>query len=58
VDRVVDRSRASLMRDLRRIWLQQREIVATPGELSRARFGVQATETTSQSDAILDGGHA
>jgi hypothetical protein len=58
VDRAVDRSRASLLRDLRRIWPQQREIVAPPGAPSRASFGVQPPEMTSQSDAILDHRHA
>jgi hypothetical protein len=46
------------MRDLRRIWPQQREIVATAGALSRASFGVQGCETTSKSCAIMDDRHA
>ncbi|XXY47521.1 hypothetical protein WME91_46710 [Sorangium sp. So ce269] len=58
MDRAVDRSRASLLRDLRRIWPQQREIVAITEDLSRAGFGVQASETTSKSGAIMDGRHA
>jgi hypothetical protein len=47
VDRAVDRSRASLLRDLRRIWPQQREIVAITEDLSRASFGVQGPGITS-----------
>ncbi|WP_437595505.1 hypothetical protein WMF28_23390 [Sorangium sp. So ce590] len=47
MDRTVDRSRASLLRDLRRSWPQQREIVAFTEELSRASFGVQNLGITS-----------
>lgn len=58
VDRAVDRSRASLMRDLLRFWPLRAEIVASTGEVSRASFGIQAMDSSKGSGAILDGGHA
>jgi len=39
VDRAVEASRATLLRDLSRIWPCLREIVAKDGDVSRASFG-------------------
>jgi hypothetical protein len=58
VERAVDRSRASLMRDLRRFWPSRSESVAASGEVSRASFGGQVMDSAKQSGTIMDGGHA
>lgn len=58
VDRAVDRSRASLMRDLLRFWPLQREIVASAGEVSRTSFGGQAMASSTGSGTLVDDGHA
>jgi hypothetical protein len=58
VERAVDRSRASLMRDLLRFWPSRGESVAASGEVSRASFGGQVMDLAKQSGASMDGGHA
>jgi hypothetical protein len=58
VERAVDRSRASLKRDLLRFWPLQREIVVSAGEVSRASFGRQGMDSSKGSGPSLDDGHA
>lgn len=58
VDRVLDVSRAILLRDLRRSWPQPRGIVAKAGRVSRATFGAQVCDPTAESGAIPAACHA
>jgi hypothetical protein len=58
VDRAVEASRATLLRDLRREWPRLCEILVTGGEVSRASFRGQAADLTAQSATIVDGCHA
>lgn len=58
VDRVLALSRATLERELRRIWPQASEIVARPGAVSRASFLGQALDLDEKSGAIVAGRHA
>ena len=58
VDRVVEASRATLLRDLGRKWPRLREILVKGGEVSRASFGGQAPDLTAQSSRIVDTRHA
>ena len=57
VDRSLDASRATLLRDLRREWLRLRENVATPRPVSRRSFASQDTDLPQQSAAIVDTRH-
>jgi hypothetical protein len=58
VDRALEVSRASLLRDLRRNWPRPSEIVATPFAVSRASFGTEMCDPTEKSGAFLAGCHA
>jgi hypothetical protein len=58
VARAIALSRASLERDLRRIWPREREIVARPGAVSRASFGGQSCDPKGESGAIPADCHA
>jgi hypothetical protein len=58
VDRALEASRASLLRDLRRRWPRPRVTVATPLAVSRATFGVQMCDPTGKSAAFLATCHA
>jgi hypothetical protein len=58
VDRVLAQSRATLERELRRIWPHASEIVARPGAVSRASFRSQVLDSEGKSGAIVAGRHA
>jgi hypothetical protein len=58
VDRALGASRATLLRDLSRIWLRRRENVATVGTVSRASFGAERPDPTAQSEAQSGRRHA
>ena len=57
VDRALEASRASLLRDLRREWLRLRDNVATPGPVSRGSFASQGPDLPDGSAAIMDTRH-
>jgi hypothetical protein len=57
VDRALDASRATLLRDLRREWPRLRANVATPTPLSRRSFASQDADLPHQSAAFLDTRH-
>jgi hypothetical protein len=57
VDRALEASRASLLRDLRREWLRLRETLAMPGPVSRGSFAAQVPDLTYESAAIIDTCH-
>jgi hypothetical protein len=58
VDRVVEASRATLLRDVRQEWPRLREILVKGGEVSRASFRGQVPDQTAQSARIVDTRHA
>jgi hypothetical protein len=53
VDRAIEASRASLLRDLRREWLRLRKNVAMPGPVSRRSFAAQVPDFAEGSAAIM-----
>lgn len=57
VDRSLDASRASLLRDLRREWLRLRANMATAAPVSRASLASQGADLTHESAAFLDTRH-
>jgi len=58
VDRIVEASRATLLRDLTRKWPRLREILAMGGGVSRASFLGQVPDPTTQSAGGADTRHA
>jgi len=58
VDRAVEASRASLLRDLSRIWPRFRQNLAKDGTASRASFGDQGLDPPAESGPDPAGRHA